>query len=299
MKIEKSMQTYLNTFILPSEHEEHEFMRTKYELANADYYYPFKFFFHHQMNSHHHIEFNFEPLTIFYGSNGSGKTTLLNIIAEKLALNRKTAFNQSPYFYDYVGLCLTSINHIPNGSMIITSDDIFDYVLDVRHINQGINQHRKNLIAEHNRYTYGNIKSLEDFESIGTDKIKQLKKHKSRFSYLQANKISNIKEQSNGESALFYFHEKIKEHSLYLLDEPENSLSPDKQLELMAFLLDSVRFYGCQFIIATHSPFLLSLPTAKIYDLDSIPIKVKNWTQLDNIQTYYRFFKERENEFLI
>ena len=63
-----------------------------------------------------------------------------------------------------------------------------------------------------------------------------------------------------------YFTEKILDGGLYLLDEPENSLSPQKQLELLQFLEDSVRFYDCQFIIATHSPFLLSLKGARIYD---------------------------------
>lgn len=292
------MTTYLHAFSLPSEHEEHEFIRYKQELATADDYYPFKFFFQHQTHAHHRIDFEFAPLTIFYGGNGSGKTTLLNIIAEKLALNRKTTFNQSPYFHDYLTLCLSQGNHFSDDSTIITSDDVFDYILDVRHVNQGIHQHRANLISEHNHYTYGKIRSLTDFENIGLNKIKQLKKHKSRFAYLQAQKRHHIKEQSNGESAFFYFTEKITQNALYLLDEPENSLSPQKQLELMTFLSDSVRFYGCQFIIATHSPFLLSLPMAKIYDLDEHPICVKPWTQLPNIQIYHDFFKRREGEFM-
>lgn len=43
---------------------------------------------------------------------------------------------------------------------------------------------------------------------------------------------------------------KIKDNGLYLLDEPENSLSPEKQQELVRFLEDSARFFGCQFVIA-------------------------------------------------
>jgi len=95
-----------------------------------------------------------------------------------------------------------------------------------------------------------------------------------------------------------YFSEKIQENGLYLLDEPENSLSPERQQELLQFLEDSARFFGCQFIIATHSPFLLSMRGAKIYDLDENPVDVKRWTELDNVRAYYQFFKKHEGEFL-
>lgn len=93
------------------------------------------------------------------------------------------------------------------------------------------------------------------------------------------------------------FSEKIGENGLYLLDEPENSLSPERQQELLRFLEDSARFFGCQFIIATHSPFLLSIRGAKIYDIDEEPVDVKHWTELSNVRAYYEFFKQHEREF--
>ena len=93
------------------------------------------------------------------------------------------------------------------------------------------------------------------------------------------------------------FSEKIGENGLYLLDEPENSLSPERQQELLRFLEDSARFFGCQFIIATHSPFLLSIRGAKIYDMDEEPVDVKHWTELSNVRAYYEFFKQHEREF--
>jgi len=81
------------------------------------------------------------------------------------------------------------------------------------------------------------------------------------------------------------------------LDEPENSLSAENQLKLKKFLEDSARFYNCQFIISTHSPFLLALEEAKIYDLDELPVVSKKWTELSNIKIYSNFFKEHESEF--
>ena len=109
--------------------------------------------------------------------------------------------------------------------------------------------------------------------------------------------IDNVREYSNGESAFRFFQEKIRPNSLYLLDEPENSLSADRQLELVQLLEDFVRYEQCQFIIATHSPFVLSLKEAKIYDLDQTPVDVRKWTQLANVQQYYRFFQAHQAEF--
>ena len=107
----------------------------------------------------------------------------------------------------------------------------------------------------------------------------------------------NVREQSNGESAFYYFTEKIREDGLYLLDEPENSLSPGKQLELVRFMEDSARFFRCQFIIATHSPFVLAMRGAKIYDLDENPAAVRKWTELPSVRAYYDFFREHARDF--
>lgn len=93
------------------------------------------------------------------------------------------------------------------------------------------------------------------------------------------------------------FLEKIGENGLYILDEPENSLSPQRQIELSKFIEDASRFFGCQFIISTHSPFMLAMKGAKIYDLDEDPVRVKKWTELENVRNYYDFFKEHEKEF--
>ncbi|MBO4299466.1 MAG: AAA family ATPase, partial [Clostridia bacterium] len=106
----------------------------------------------------------------------------------------------------------------------------------------------------------------------------------------------NVREQSNGESAFYYFTQKIGEGGLYLLDEPENSLSPGRQQELAAFMEDSARFFRCQFVIATHSPFVLALREAKIYDLDGDPAAVHHWTELPAVRAYYEFFKKHERE---
>ena len=244
-------------------------------------------------------QLEFEPLTIFYGGNGSGKTTLLNIIAESLRLSREAVFNRSNFFEDYVRACgyeMTFGKIAPSGSRIITSDDVFDYLLNVRYVNQGIDTERVKLFDQYvsDKYEPYQLKSLEDYKEF---KRKCDAKSKSRSRFTKERLMENVQERSNGESALYYFTNSIKENALYLLDEPENSLSASLQLKLKSFLEDSVRFYRCQFIISTHSPFLLSMQGAKIYDLDSDLINVRPRTQLENVKTYYHFFKEHEQEF--
>ena len=64
----------------------------------------------------------------------------------------------------------------------------------------------------------------------------------------------------------------------------------------MRFIEDSARFFGCQFIISTHSPFVLALRGAKIYDMDENPPQVKSWTALRHVQAYFRFFQAHQKE---
>lgn len=98
-------------------------------------------------------------------------------------------------------------------------------------------------------------------------------------------------------AALSFFEQKIHDHSLYLLDEPENSLSAYSQLKLKEFIEESARFYDCQFMIATHSAFITAIDHARIYDLDSSPVRVRKWSDLESGKTYYQFFQSHKNEF--
>lgn len=282
---------YLLHFEFPDIEREYDFIMSQKRTC-YDTYYPF------QIISKHNLRMlDFEPVTILYGGNGSGKTTVLNVIAEKLGLNRDTIYNRSNFFEAYTSLCSFKIkNRIPKDSRIITSDDVFDFMLNLRSINNGIDVKREELFDDYldAKYSHFQLKSLDDYEQL---KRVNMSRRSTQSKYIRKNLPDNVREHSNGESAFIYFTDKIKEDSLYLLDEPENSLSPQKQQELLRFLEDSARFFGCQFIIATHSPFLLSMRGAKIYDMDEEVADVKKWTELENVRAYYEFFKKHENEF--
>lgn len=283
--------TYLSRFSFPDIEQEYSFVMGQKRTC-YDTFYPF-----YILSKNHLSMLDFEAVTILYGGNGSGKTTALNVIGEKLGLSRDTLYNRTNFFEDYTNLCTYELgNPITEESRIITSDDVFDFMLNLRSINDGIDQKREDLFKEYLdvKYSEFQMKSLEDYDQL---KKVNLSRRKTQSRYIRNTLMDNVREHSNGESAFMYFSNKIKENGLYLLDEPENSLSPERQQELIRFLEDSARFFGCQFIIATHSPFLLSMKGAKIYDMDVEPVDVKRWTELSNVRAYYDFFKQHEKEF--
>ncbi len=299
---------YLSEFSLPTREKEDLFFdpvrnpnfKTKNYRTVYSSKYPFDLFRDRELPT-----FEFSDITIFCGNNGSGKSTILNVISESLGLKRETVFNRSDFFEDYLELCDykyadRSIKTPPTDSKIITSDDVFERVLTTRRLNDGIDGRRNELISEYisarDPELVNQLNGLEDYERWSKTAALR-KKHLTQSSYIRKNLMGNVQERSNGESALAYFVENVQDNALYLLDEPENSLSPQNQLQLKYFIEDSVRNHGCQFIISTHSPFILSLRRAKIYDLDIIPPMVTPWTELENVRTFFDFFEEHRDDF--
>lgn len=282
---------YLKSFKLLNSEEEMYMLsgETRTYIKNN---YPFLIFPNKKLEN-----ISFSDITIFYGNNGSGKSTLLNIIANKIGASRNLQLLKGENFINYLKLCKYDMNNSNCfETKMINSEDIFDYLINVKCINSNLVNQRNNLVNEFvdNKY-YKKAKDVTDIEEM--KKVINARK-KTMSKYVRENILAkDIVEQSNGETALMYFTKEITENGIFILDEPENSLSPIMQIKLAKFLEDSVRFFNCQFIIATHSPFILALKDALIYDLDSIPVKTKKWSELDNVKEYYNFFKDREEEF--
>lgn len=282
---------YLDSIIFPTEDDEWRF---RMSIARTCYNTLYPFYTLSQIGLE---RLDFEPITILYGGNGSGKTTALNIIAEKLKLERTAPYNRSNFFDEYVKLCHVQMEEpLPASSRIVTSDDVFDYMLDIRSLNEDIDQKKEALFDEHTnaKHSTFQLRSLDDYEML---KKRNSARRKTQSSFVREQLMDNIRELSNGESASFYFKQRIESDALYLLDEPENSLCASRQIELADYLVETARYMDCQLIISTHSPFLLSMKGAKIYDLDARPIALKNWTQLQNVRAYYQFFSDHAHEF--
>lgn len=282
---------YINYINFPNDDMETDFI-WRIQSTCYDSYYPFKI-----LSAHGLERIDFEPVTILYGGNGSGKSTALNIIAEKAKINRDSVFNKSNFYPKYIDMCKIGIaESIPDNSKIITSDDVFDYMLNIRSLNEGIDQKREDVFGDYldAKYSTFQLKSMEDYERL--KKVNKARR-KTQSQFVRSELIDNIREYSNGESAFKYFTEKIGENGLYILDEPENSLSPKRQIELASFIEDSARFFCCQIIMSTHSPFLLAMRGAKIYNLDENPVALRRWTELENVRLYHEFFKKHNDDF--
>ena len=243
----------------------------------------------------------FAPITIFYGSNGCGKSTLLNIIASKVGINNKTLGNTSEYYDGFVRKCTyTSLRGIPADSMLIRSEDIMELIANRRKKNASIDRTVKEWLA---KGTDPSIKGTLQEEMFVKDEFENIYENgaatanSSFYNAMKSNLFNKVDEESNGETAIAFFKDRLFPDNLYFLDEPENSMSPTFQQELADYICVLAYRLNCQFVLASHSPFMLSMYGARIFDLDSRPSRVKEWWQLDNMKEYYKLFNKFRERF--
>lgn len=239
--------------------------------------------------------FVFRPITVLYGNNGSGKSTVLNVMAECLGLpgwERATSnkFGRVDYCGQFSGECSYTLGEDEDGrvygrlltaSRYIKSEDI---LYEIKKIQQ--------------RQVLG--------DGMVYDLVKRGRSRSAAEEYLKTEEGARLQDilefaqekYSNGETALQYLDEYLRPDALYLLDEPEVSLSSARQVELAEQINQMARFLNCQFIIATHSPFMLGTLNAKIYNMDTRDFRVQRWSELENVRFLYEFFKKKESEFL-
>lgn len=248
--------------------------------------YPYNVFEHKDCG---HL--NFDSITILYGNNASGKSTMLNTIANKLKLpGAESIRGDLLYFNQFIDECDftfgdnelgQSFQVLPSHSKYIKSEDIMYEVKKIQQdaiLKQGhLYQKALDGMTLNEREQYGNSWDCEK----RLDEI--------RFA---------LEKYSNGEATLQVLEDSIYSDSLYLLDEPEMSLSPQNQVLLAEKINEWARYLSCQFIIATHSPFLLCTLDAKIYNLDTKDFQVCHWSSLENVKFFYNFFKQNESEFI-
>lgn len=217
----------------------------------------------------------------------------MNLIAEKAELTIKREREWTQGFKLYLEHCTIRPKSrpgkraLPPGSKLLTSDNIFEKIITRREENRVTARQKGDAAEFYNNLEPVRMRSLADYERL---KEYNETREKSRVDFVRDRGGRKSREFSNGEQALKFFDAEIEENTLYLLDEPENSMSPVFQLELKKLIADSARFFNCQFIIATHSPFILSLGGAKIYNLDARPVTIEQWTELENVKAYAELF---------
>lgn len=304
---------YLEKFIFPD--QEHDNLAGEDPRGSFfdDHTYPF-----HLTSEMGLWSLDFEPITILYGGNGSGKSTIINVISRKLNAQRQSMFNSSPYFDDYVERCHYKASRSVVGdslgrgvrkpqkydiskiTTVLTSDDIFRLMLDQREENDRKLQKSKFLRDEY--YNPEELPAHINFETgHNVDRFVkgvEIRRTRSFNKYLLNNVGKMERGFSNGETALMKLSELLETPGLYLLDEPENSMSCEFQMKLTSIISYLARYGKCQFLISTHSPFVLSMEDAKIYNLDHYPVDVCNWWELENMKHYFQLFYDAKDHFL-
>lgn len=194
-------------------------------------------------------------VTFFVGENGSGKSTLLEAIADRCDFNVAGGGKNNLYNVHAAESVLGPLLRL--SWMPTTNNGFF-------------------LRAE----------SFYQFASH-LDKLQEEDKRT-----LDAYGGKSLHEQSHGESFFSLFNNRFNGNAIYLLDEPEAALSPQRQLALLKIMHDLVR-EGSQFIIATHSPILLGFPNATIYHFNET-IEEMAYEDVPHVQLTKYFLTNKE-----
>ena len=202
----------------------------------------------------------FHPkVTFLVGENGSGKSTLLEAIAVACGLNPEggsrnfhfaTRASHSP-LDECVRLAKTVARH--GDSYFLRAESFYNVATEIERLDNDLPS-----------------------DSFRGPKI------------TPAYGGQSLHEQSHGESFFALFRNRFREHGLYLMDEPEAALSPQRQLQFLSLMHGYVRAGG-QFVIATHSPIIMAYPDACIYVLDGEAIREVPYTETEHYLVTRRF----------
>jgi len=200
------------------------------------------------------IDFN-PKITIFIGDNGCGKSTLLETLALKLNLpliggyiGSHAGFEAARILQPY--LEIEWKRQTPKG-FFFRAEDFSDFINSVE------NEQRK--IGE----------DLRELRGVVDDSIIKEMSDNMNYSLFSMRKDygENMQAFSHGEAYLKILQMRLGDKGIFLLDEPEAALSPLKQLSLIFLIAEILKNKNTQFVISTHSPILMGIPDAWIYEI--------------------------------
>ena len=198
------------------------------------------------------------PVTFFVGENGSGKSTLLEAIAVRLGFN-------------------------PEGGS-----------RNLRFETKGTHSELKDSLTleRQGHFSDGFFLRAESFYNVATE-LESTEEWQPPHLRFLAYGGKSLHVQSHGESFLALLKNRLQGDGVYLFDEPEAALSPQRQLSVLTLLHRLVR-HRSQLIIATHSPILLAYPEATIYEFSAEGIRQIAYEDTDHFRITRDFLNRHE-----
>ncbi len=216
-----------------------------------------------------------KKVTLFIGDNGCGKSTLLESIALQLNLPLIGGFIGNHPGFEAARLLRPYIKidwkRETNKGFFFRAEDFSDFINSVENENKKI------------------AGDLHELKGVVDDYI--IKQMSDNMNYslrqMRINYGENMEAFSHGEAYLKILQIRIGDKGVYLLDEPEAALSPLKQLSLIFLILEVLKSGNAQFIISTHSPILMGIPEALIYEIRDDSMEQVSYRETD----HYRITK--------
>ncbi|MDS7597583.1 AAA family ATPase [Agrobacterium tumefaciens] len=220
------------------------------------------------------------PITFFAGDNGSGKSTLLEGLAAGMNAYAIGAHGQvsSDVYLQHAGTVANAFyfarKKYPKVRMFMRAEDVLGYV-------RQLNEERLDDFRWERELA---LKKGQDFPEETPETFRRI---------VRTNPIDR---RSHGEGFIDIMQQRLHGAGLYFLDEPESPLSPQKQLQLAEIIRQTAES-GAQLIVATHSPVLLAIPEATIYNFSEAGIHERLYDELENIQ-FLRRFMDRPGRYM-
>jgi predicted ATPase len=192
------------------------------------------------------------PVSFFVGENGTGKSTLLRAIAMKCNI------------HIWEGLERTRFHYNPHEREL----------------------HKYITLEWSEGPVPGSFFASEIFRNFAVNLDEWASMSPATLEYFGGR---SLMEQSHGQCHMSFFRNRFKIRGIYLLDEPENALSPGRQIELLKLLKEMAGLGHAQFIVATHSPILLALPGSDIFSFDKAPIATVRYEDTEHFRIYREF----------
>jgi predicted ATPase len=252
----------------------------------------------------------FHPkVTYFVGENGTGKSTLLEAVAVAAGFNAEggskgfsfTTKDTHSELHEYLKLQRGLIRE--HDGFFLRAESYYNVATEIERLEGKVRVEPSYREKQLNTALSSAYEMLEDLRShshlIDDSRMTEIDRILNPPDLFWPTSISHSyggppHEKSHGEAFLALAEHRFRSDSLFILDEPEAALSPARQLAILLRIHDLVRTGSCQFIIATHSPLLMSYPNSKMYLLSQKGISETTWKETEHYELTKSFLDRPE-----